>query len=107
MTSTQVNKKRNHLGKPEYYIITLNEYILDLLHSPLFYVDILDSKIPDKNVSSGWHRNENSHMIHITSIEKSIWQGEVWSKIYFKIKVGKNFIHIPSKGMTFTLHPEV
>ena len=46
-------------------------------------------------------------MIQIKSLEKSIWQGEVWSKIYFKIKVSKNLFRSPRKGVPFTLHPAI
>ena len=38
-------KNRNCLGIPENYLITPNEYTLNLLPLSPFYVDILDSKI--------------------------------------------------------------
>ena len=71
-------QKINHLGKPAGDIITPNEYTLDMIPSPLFYVDILDSQISDNNVSAvrSWH--ENSHIIQITSLCESICQVEVW-----------------------------
>ena len=94
MTSTQGNKKSN-------------EYKLDLLPSPLFSVDFLDSQISANNVSAGRRRRENSHMIQITSLDNSIWRGEVWSKISFKIKVDKTFLRCPRKGVPFTLHPAI
>ena len=45
-------------------------------------------------------------MIQITSLEKSIWRGEVWSNLSFKIKA-KNLVHSPKKGVPFTLHPSM
>ena len=69
------NKKSNVLRKPADYIIMRNEYTLDLLPSPLFSVDILDSQISANGISlvQCWHGN--SHMIHITSLDKFIWRG--------------------------------
>ena len=59
-------------------LITHNEYTLDMLHFPIFSIDILDSQISDNNVSAvrSWH--ENSHIIQITSLCESICQVEVW-----------------------------
>ena len=62
-----------------------------MLPPPLFSVDILDSQISDNNVSVGKCRHEKYDTIQITYIENFIWQGEVWSNIYFKIKVNKPF----------------
>ena len=45
-------------------------------------------------------------MTNITSIGNSIWQGEVWLKIYFKIKIGKTFLS-PRKYYTFMFHPGI
>ena len=106
MISTQ-EKKINNLGNPEYYLVTTNEYKLDIIPSSLFSIDILDSQILSNNVSTGKSRHENYHMIHIMSIENSIWQVEVWLKIYFRVKSNKNFIHSPRKGVPFTFHPEI
>ena len=60
MTSMQVNKKSNFSEKHADNIITPNEYILDILPLPLFYVDILDSQISANNVSAGRCQHENS-----------------------------------------------
>ena len=51
MTSTQGGNNKC-LGKPEDDLITPNEYKLDLLPSPLFLVDILDSQISANKVSA-------------------------------------------------------
>ena len=87
MNSKQGIEKRNSLGKPKNYPITSNEYILDLLPVPLFSVDILDSQALANIVSVGNNRHENSHMIHIMSIDNSIWRREVYLKMYFKTKI--------------------
>ena len=69
-----------------------------ILHYFLF---ILGSQI------SGRRQNENSHMIQIMSLENSIWRGEVWLKIYFKIKFGKTYLHGPRKGVPSTFNPKI
>ena len=99
-------KKDNRLGKPKNDLITSNEYIFDLLPLPLFSVDILDSQISVTNFYAGRYCHENSHIIHIASLDNSIWGGEVWSNKYFKIK-DRIFFHIPRKGVPFTLHPDI
>ena len=104
--STQGNKKSNCLGKPENYIINPNEYTLYLIPLPLFSVDILESQISANNLPIGRYRHEKYHMIQITSLVNSIWRGEVWSRISFKINPG-NFFHSPRKVMTFMLNPEI
>ena len=86
----QGNKNRNRLGKLADYLITPYYYTLDLLPSPLFSVDILDSQTSAHNVSTGRCQSENSHMIQITSLRKSILLGEFWSNIYLKNKVQQN-----------------
>ena len=91
MNPTQGEKKSNCLVKPANDLITTNEYTLDLIPSPLFSVYILDSQIPANKFSAGCHRHEKSHMIQNMSLDNSIWRGEVWSKIYLKIKSGKTF----------------
>ena len=68
MTSTQGNKKSNCLDKHENDLIKPNEYTLDLFVLTLFYVDILDSQLSAKNISTGHHWHENYHTIQITSI---------------------------------------
>ena len=107
ITSIQGGKKINCLVKPEYNIIFPNEYTLDLHPSPLFYVDILDSKISTNNVFVGRRLPEKFHMINITSLIYSIGHGEVWSRMYFKIKDDKTFLHSPSNGLAFMLHPSI
>ena len=77
MTSTQGKKKIAILGKPANDLITPNNYILDLIPSPLFYINILDSKISVNIFSAGQHLHEKFHMIHIKSLNKSIWRVEV------------------------------
>ena len=107
MTSTHGNKKSNRLVKPANDIITPNEYTLDMLPLTLFSVDILYSQISANNVFAGWCQHENFHMIQITSLNSSIWWGEVWSKISFEINVNKTFLHSPRKDVPFMLLPEI
>ena len=74
-TRRPVKKKKEKL---EDDIITPNEYTLDLITSPLFYVDILYLQISSNNVSAGRCQHKNYHMIQITSLGNSMWGGEVW-----------------------------
>ena len=97
----------NRMSKPADDIIMPNEYTLDLLPSPLFSGDFLDSQISANNISAGRPWRENSHMIQITSLDNSIWKGEFWSKMYFKKKVNKTFLCSLSKGVPFTLYIQI
>ena len=49
-----------------------------MIPSPLLSVDILDPQVSANNFSAGRHWYEKSHMIQITSLDKSTWQVEVW-----------------------------
>ena len=66
------NQQNLFLGKPADDLITRNEYTLDLLPLPIFYVAILDSQISANNVSTGWCQYENFHMTQIMSLGKYI-----------------------------------
>ena len=73
------NQKEHCLERSTNDIIAPNEYILDLLPLPLFYVDIMGSQI-----SARWH--ENSHMIQIMSLEKNPFDEERSGRRYFENK---------------------
>ena len=75
MTSMQVNKNSNHLGKSTDNLIKPNKYKLDMILLTIFSVGILDSKISANNVSTGQCQNENFHMIQITSTGNSMGYG--------------------------------
>ena len=74
---------------------------------PLFSGDVLDSQISDDDISAGRRWRETSHMTHIKSLYKFIWKGDIWLKIYFKIKFNKTFLYSLRKGVPFAFHPEI
>ena len=106
MTSTHWKKKSNYLGKSIDSLIAPNEYTLDIFTSPQFFVGLLDSQISANSVSVGRNRHEKIHMIHTTSLKNSIWREDVYSNIFFKIKVVKTFLRSPRKIIPFILHTE-
>ena len=78
-----------------------------MLTSSICFVDIFESQISNINISAGRRWHVKSHMIQITSLDESVYKVEVWSNIYFKIKVDKNFLRSLRKGVFFTLHTAI
>ena len=100
-------EKSNHLGKSINGLIVPNEYKLDLITSPILFVDILDSQISANNVSAGLRQRENTIWFRFRFSTTPFDKEDFWSKICFKIKSWQKILHSKNKGVPFTIHPAI